>query len=313
MDTIPLASVPLTGSLKPGRHLYRLQALLLRDGTHLEIPSALLVGKQEHPLVIIAAGLHGDEWNGVQIADRLAREIRPSQVRGTLAILPVCNPFAFYERARVSSIDSADLNRSFGLDEPRKPTEMLAALLFEHLFSHADAIVELHTGGPGEYVPLVMAPSAAQVDLAASLGLPYVLTGTPKHHSLAREATDRSIALATVIVGQARVLDPDACDTVYAGLLNFLRYLHALRGRPSPTTECTVFEQKAIISAPCAGFFDCQVPLGAQVREGESIGSVAPLLEGKAETAETPVEGTIVYLRREQVVDERETLAHVAF
>lgn len=312
MNSVPIQDFPVPGRLPRGRRLYRIQVLRMRDGAHLELPCAVVKRKQR-PLVAVVAGLHGDEWNGIYIADQLSRHLDPDELLGTVIILPVTNPFAFYERRRVAAADNVDLNRAFGLEEPRRPTELLASFLFESLLARADTIVELHAGGPGEYVPLVMAPSEAQVPLARSLGLPYVLLGQSKSHSLAREATSREIPALTVQVGQSRSIDRGACATVEAGVVSLLRHVGALAGKPGRSRSCTIFSDKTVVPAPCAGFFECQAPLGAQVREGEAIGRVTALLEDDVEAAESPIDGTVIYLRREAAVDERDSLAHIAF
>jgi predicted deacylase len=312
MESIAIEDFPQPSRLPRGRRLYRVRMTRMRDGTHLEIPCAVLKRRQR-PLVCVVGGLHGDEWNGIYVADQLSRHLDPREMLGTVIVLPVTNPFAFYERRRVAAADSVDLNRAFGLEEPRKPTELLASFLFENLLIRADAIVELHAGGPGEYVPLVMAPTEVLAPMARSLGLPYVLLGETKRHSLAHEAVSREVPALTLQVGQARSVDPAACSAAEAALINLLRHVGVLPGEPRPAQSCTVFSDKIVIPAPCAGFFECQVPLGAQVREGETIGRVAPLLEDRVEVAESPIDGTLIYLRREAAVDERDSLAHIAF
>ena len=143
-----------------GRQRLRLVVRQLSDGSFVTMPAAVLSDGRDSPRMVLVAGQHGDEWNGPWILHRLANLLNPDEVHGTLVILPITNPLAFNEGRRVSAVDSIDLNRSYGGGRPRKPTEHLGALLWKSVFSRTDYLIDLHSGGPGEYLPFA-APAAS--------------------------------------------------------------------------------------------------------------------------------------------------------
>ncbi|MCI0625046.1 MAG: succinylglutamate desuccinylase/aspartoacylase family protein [Acidobacteria bacterium] len=65
-----------------------------------EIPFFVLVGKKRESRTLIIAGIHGDEYEGVAVLQDLARKINPENLEGTLTLLPVANPQAFFAGTR---------------------------------------------------------------------------------------------------------------------------------------------------------------------------------------------------------------------
>ncbi len=69
-------------------------------------------GKQDGPVLLLTAGIHGDELVGVEILRRLLKSRRLQGLRGSLIVVPVvCMP-AFLARTRYLP-DRRDLNRLF--------------------------------------------------------------------------------------------------------------------------------------------------------------------------------------------------------
>jgi len=59
------------------------------------IDVGIVVGPRRRPCLALAAGVHGDEYDGIRALQELTREIEPERIQGTLIIVPVANPFAF--------------------------------------------------------------------------------------------------------------------------------------------------------------------------------------------------------------------------
>ena len=154
-----------------GRHRLQLVVRQLRHGSSLTMPAIVISDGRDTPRMVLVGGQHGDEWNGPWILHQLAAALDPDDVRGTLIILPIANPLAFNEARRVSAVDNVDLNRTYGDGKPRKPTEHLGELLWVSLFSQTDYLIDLHSGGPGEYLPFAATPDGVDLDLAKALSV----------------------------------------------------------------------------------------------------------------------------------------------
>jgi predicted deacylase len=72
----------------------------------------VVTGARPGPALLVTAGVHGAEYPGIQAAIELGRAVDPAELRGTLAIVPVVNIDAFWQRAMfVCPADGKNLNR----------------------------------------------------------------------------------------------------------------------------------------------------------------------------------------------------------
>lgn len=296
-----------------GRQRLQLLVRQLSDGAYLTMPAVVLSDGRESPRMVLVSGQHGNEWNGPWILHRLANMLDPDEIRGTLVILPVANPLAFYEGRRVSALDSIDLNRTYRGGRPRKPTEHLGALLWRSVFSRTDYLVDVHSGGPGEYLPFTATPDGKDLDLARALNLRFIhLPRRTKAGFLVHACQEAGVRALLIEVGGGHSLDWIYHQEVIDGLVNGMRTVGMLAGDPVRGPEPYVFDHKEIVPAPCAGFFEPAVELlGRRVRQGDSLGTITPILAESGVDVPTPRGGIVLYLRRALSVGEQDSLVHV--
>ncbi|MDP5207928.1 succinylglutamate desuccinylase/aspartoacylase family protein, partial [Alishewanella sp. SMS9] len=68
--------------------------------TELNIGAHVVHGRQDGPVLLITAALHGDEINGVEICRRLLKLPRLSRLKGTLIVVPIVNTYGFVQQSR---------------------------------------------------------------------------------------------------------------------------------------------------------------------------------------------------------------------
>jgi predicted deacylase len=93
-----------------------------------ELTTREIRGTSDGPHLLITAGVHGDEFEGVAAVHRLMRRIDATELCGRVTLVPVVNESAFDRRSRCGA-DGLDLARSC----PGKPdgsvTQQVAAAL----------------------------------------------------------------------------------------------------------------------------------------------------------------------------------------
>lgn len=142
----------------------RLQEMLPVVNHELELPFCAISGEKEGTVVLISAGIHGAEYIGIQTAMELSREIKPSQVNGTIIFLLVANPQAAssYTRLFVPE-DGKNLNRMFPGKKDGTLSEKIAYTIEKELQNQADFYIDLHAGDSHESVmPFVYYAGAAK-------------------------------------------------------------------------------------------------------------------------------------------------------
>ena len=58
-------------------------------------------GRHEGPCVwSVAAAIHGDELNGIEIVRQVRRRLDAKELKGTVLLVPIVNSFGFLEESR---------------------------------------------------------------------------------------------------------------------------------------------------------------------------------------------------------------------
>ena len=123
------------------------------DGGLWQLPLLTLTGPTTGPTLVVTAGVHGDEYEGIETIARLYQQLEPTALRGTLVMLPVCNLPAYESAQRSSQIDGLNLARTFPGDANGTITQRIAAWIRAHLLAHADFYIDLHSGGVAYDIP----------------------------------------------------------------------------------------------------------------------------------------------------------------
>ena len=130
LDRLPLRS----------RHAYALRI----DGEADWVPVHVLVGGRRRPCLGLAAGVHGNEYEGMVTLSELLATLDPRTLDGSMIVVPVANPFAFRLGQRRTPQDDRDLNRVF----PGSSTGTLSDRLADRLcrvLGGADLVFTLHS------------------------------------------------------------------------------------------------------------------------------------------------------------------------
>ena len=97
----------------PGKSVQlNLEVAHLHTRTPIQVPVLVERAKEDGPTVLVMAGLHGDELNGIEIVRRFLRKKLNKPSKGTIICLPIFNIFGFLNLQRELP-DGRDLNRSF--------------------------------------------------------------------------------------------------------------------------------------------------------------------------------------------------------
>ncbi len=123
------------------------------DGSAAEIPLHLIKGADSGPVLLMLAAIHGDEYEGVQTIIELGRMLSPTDICGTLLMVPIANEYAYRAADRLTPEDGRNLAREFPGKREGTATERLAWHLGKGLIAKADFLLDMHSGGTYYEVP----------------------------------------------------------------------------------------------------------------------------------------------------------------
>ena len=133
-----------------------------------QLPATILHGEQPGKTVLITAGIHAEEYVGIQSALELSEMLKVQKIAGTVVIVKVVNRKAFELRSGSDSHeDGKNLNRVFPGNREGTWSERLAYAIEKELLSIADYYIDLHSGDSYEQLtPYVYYAGAAAKEVA---------------------------------------------------------------------------------------------------------------------------------------------------
>lgn len=281
------------------------------DGTVIGQPVLVAHGTQPGKTLLVTAGVHGDEYEGMRAIHEIFASLHPTRLRGTFVAVPVVNPPAFEAGLRVNPDDRQDMARIFPGDPAGTVTEQLAHSLTHHFIRHASLYCDLHSAGQYYRMPPLVGYAlhpepllTAQRKAARAFGLPLVW-GTPAlpGRSLSAAAEHHVPAIYAEITGEARCRVADVTRYVNGirGLLGQLGMTDdtLFSGEPrviEDSSENAGFLQRQL-RAPVGGLFEAAVKPGEQVAAQQTLGRVLDPFGEARFTAKAPVGGIVVFLR----------------
>lgn len=156
----------------------------LRIGGEFQLPATILHGEQPGKTVLITAGIHAEEYVGIQSALELSEMLKVQKIAGTVVIVKVVNRKAFEVRSGSESHeDGKNLNRVFPGSKEGTWSERLAYAIEKELLSIADYYIDLHSGDSYEQLtPYVYYAGAAAKEvveqsreMAQQADVPYMV------------------------------------------------------------------------------------------------------------------------------------------
>ena len=269
-----------------GRHIGHL-GVPFSDDAHaygvIPVPIAVLAGGTG-PTVLLAAGVHGDEYEGQVVLRRLIRTLDPGRLSGRLIVLPALNLPAVRAARRTSPVDGANMNRAFPGDPDGGPTAQIAHYVEAVLLPRCQAALDLHSGGvTGEYLPCAYLyaggpMAAAKVAMADAFGAPLaiVVGATAETRSLSAACERQGVPMIATELGGGGGLSCAALDVAEQGVWAVLRHLGLLPAEACDvgrrTRRVEVPDRGHFLMSPAAGLFEPLVWLGDSVAEGDMAG-----------------------------------------
>jgi predicted deacylase len=305
----------------PGKDAFFLEISPSTGGQRLGFPLLLATGRGQGKTLVAIAGVHGDEYEGVQAIHEIYHQLNPDEMSGRLLAVPVANQPAHWAVSRHTPIDFLNLARIFPGRREGTFTERLAYYLSEKIISCADFFVDLHSAGIKYLIPPMVgygigesARARVSKEAAQIFGTP-VVWGHPGEVPPGRtisEADRRSISWVYVEASGGGRIRPAELPYYKNGLLNLLKYLKIIPGQLEAGQVKYQLVGKGdldeAISSNTAGFFVPMVQILERVARKQVVGFVRDLFGETIEEIRSQQEGFVIVLRALPIVYPGETV-----
>ncbi|MEL6667638.1 MAG: succinylglutamate desuccinylase/aspartoacylase family protein [Bacteroidota bacterium] len=267
--------------LLPGQNaLIKLPAGQLPSGNKVEIQAHVYRGLRPGPTVLLLAGVHGDEINGVEIVRKCVHDKYFEELMaGTVIAIPLLNVFGFNNFSR-DVPDGKDVNRAFPGTSSGSLAARVAHVLHKNILPHIDFGIDFHTGGRGTYnfPQLRYTPGDDKaLEIAKAFGSPLIVASKAPSKSLRKTAKSTyDLPILTYEGGENQRYDGLSIQTGINGIKRLLAGKLMLGGTAIPEAPQTIrVTESRWTRAERAGLFQWFKSSGNRVRKGEPIGVIS--------------------------------------
>ena len=288
----------------------------LPTGTLIDIPIYVFNSKKPGPTILVQAGLHGDEINGIEIVRRMLQQKRLKVKKGALIAVPILNIFGFIHFSR-DVPDGKDVNRSFPGTKSGSMASRIAYHYTSEILQQIDCGIDLHTGGAQRHnYPQVRYTDEDQnsKQLATVFNAPITFPSRLIRGSFRNAAFRMQIPTIVFEAGESMRFDDYGIIQGMQGILNVLDHFE-MAAKKDPLIakkKKTIFlTERKWLRAPTAGMFIPEVINGNRIKKGQELGLITDTYAKNRKKIKAPFDGHIICINHQAVVNQGDALFHV--
>jgi predicted deacylase len=299
-----------TASARPGEAAAG--AIRVPDGPDpgAEIPVSVVNGARPGKVLALVAGTHGYEYTSVVALPRVLQRLDPKRMSGSVILVHMANPPAFYERRIYRNVDGKNLNRMYPGKADGTQTERIAFAIAREVIDRATHLVDMHCGDGNEslrpysywQISGDAALDAAGKQLALAFGLDHIVVDRERPKDPARSAYTANTAVLrgkpaiTVESGGMGLTDEASVAAQEAGALSVVALL-GIQDFPSVRVEKPIFYDRwQVLTSPATGVWRWNVERLQSVAEGSLVGRVHDAYGKVLAEVRAPFSGEVLYV-----------------
>ena len=287
----------------------------LHTRTPILVPVIVERAKEDGPTVLLMAGLHGDEINGIEIVRRFLRKKLHKPTKGTIICLPVFNIFGFLNVKRELP-DGRDLNRSFPGSAKGSLASQFAYHFMKEIAPHCDYIIDFHTGASQRnnfpQIRCVMSDPES-MELARVFNPPFIINSS----LIGKTIRESMIKMKKMVLlfegGMANNIEEMVVEEGLNGTKRLIAHL-GMRNYKIDTSkerEPVVLKESRWLRAPNSGMFQALVKNGAQVDRGTILAVVTDPYGNFEKKIKSPISGYVICANESPVVFKGDAIIHI--
>lgn len=276
-----------------------------------QIPVVVMRGAKPGPTLALVSGAHGTEYASIIALEGLIGTLDPSQISGTVILLPLVNIPSFQQKVpHVNPVDSKSMNRFYPGKEDGTQTERASFLITREVVDKCDYLIDFHGGDLDEslrpYTYWVVTGNKKQdafsKQMALAFGLDHIIISEDRPKDVnATKYLDNTAAMrgkptVTVEAGYAGTVETDDVAALVQGTRNVMRLLKMLPGEPRFIDHPVWIKGLAEVTSPADGIFYPLVKRDTYVEAGRKLGDVTDYFGKVIFEARAPVSGIILHI-----------------
>jgi predicted deacylase len=270
------------------------------------VPVVVVQGARPGPRLLLTAGIHGDELNGIAVVHRLARNIDPKDLAGSLILVPGLNTPGLNNSTRNFSPRGGTGTENMNRVMPGKDTPGSALVdVYAHRLWHrimrpnADQMIDLHTQSRGTSYNLYAFVSSPEARAIAEAIAPDTIRLDPgQRGTVENEMVPDGVPAITLELGAPEVWDEAMIGRAYDGIKRLMAQMAMIDPASAPAATATPFvaNNQVEVRSPHGGWATLHVRLNDRVQKDQPVATISDAF-GRTRTVLTaPQAGQVVAL-----------------
>lgn len=304
--------------VKPGKSAtINFNMAKLYTTTSVEVPVIIERSKKPGPVVLITAGIHGDEINGVEIVRQIISKGINKPQKGTVICIPVVNIFGFLNLRREFP-DGRDLNRMFPGTKHGSLASRFAFQFVKKILPLANFCLDFHTGGASRFnAPQIRIKRGDEQNLkyAKIFSAPFTINSKTITKSYRETCAKKGIPVLLFEGGKSMDSNRDIAKHGVEGAMRILSFLEMLNPKfeyPDAITETVVIENTNWMRAKYSGLLHIKIPCGKHVEKGEYIGTITDPYGKFRHKVKAVNTGYVININESPIVYQGDAIFHIS-
>lgn len=289
----------------------------LHTGTRIDIPVIIQRGKTDGPVLLLIAGIHGDEVNGIEIVRQIIRNKYNVPDAGTIICIPVVNVFGFLSQDRKFP-DGKDMNRMFPGSKNGPLASRFAYAIMNDIIPHVDYVIDYHTGGDERFnyaqVRLETVDDET-LELAKVFGTKFIINSVNRSKSFRQSTTKLGKKVLLFEGGKSLNLDRIVTQRAIEGTMRVIQHLGMKNFDEEDTANresvSLLVSSSRWIRAGKSGMYRSFTKLGTEVVKGQILGSISDPFGGREKMVKATNDGYIICQNHTPIVNQGDALFHI--
>jgi uncharacterized protein len=303
-----------------GKTIRSLDIAKLHTRTSLDVPIIIERAKKSGPTLLLMAGIHGDEVNGVEIVRQLIAKKYSKPKAGTVICIPVLNVFGFLNQEREFP-DGRDLNRVFPGSAKGSLASRYAQGIMTEIIPHVDYCIDFHTGGGNRFnfSQIRIDRSIEECfELAKVFGAKFIIDSPLRDKSFRESASALSKKVLLFEGGKNLHLDKRVTARGIMGTLNVMQHLGMRNFEKEKgivdfeDTPQILIQKSTWIRANLSGMYRRTVSIGQKVNKGEVFGSISDPYGDFEKKVKATHTGYVIGSNHSPIVNQGDALIHIS-
>lgn len=285
--------------------------------TSVDVPIIIERSKKPGPVILITAGIHGDEINGVEVVRQIISKEINKPARGTVICIPIINVFGFLNMSREFP-DGRDLNRVFPGSKNGSLASRFAYQFVHKILPIADFCMDFHTGGASRFnAPQIRIKKGEETALhyAHIFNAPFTILSKTITKSYRETCARQGKEVLLFEGGKSRDSNKVIAKHGVEGIMRILSHFEMLKPRftvPDAVGKSILIENSSWIRAKYSGLLHMKIPCGKHVEKGEYIATITDPYGKLRHKVKAPHQGYIININESPIVYQGDAIFHLA-